>query len=117
MYSILIYCPVEMLKIHKFLHNLTSTQSPRTIIQGTVNIIESAKVKKRKDRKKIGDFYQSLDNIFHFHNNFFVPLMPDLSITPSAKLHEKFQSNYMKNARIYAPKAQAVSVFLAASSE
>ena len=31
--------------------------------------------------------------------NFFVPLMPDLSITPSAKLHEKFQSNYMKNAR------------------
>lgn len=31
--------------------------------------------------------------------HFFVPLMPDLSITPSAKLHEKFQSNYMKNAR------------------
>lgn len=31
--------------------------------------------------------------------NFFVPLMPDLSITPSAKLHEKFQSNYTKNAR------------------
>lgn len=31
--------------------------------------------------------------------NFFVPLMPDLSITPSARLHEKLQSNYMSNAR------------------
>jgi len=30
---------------------------------------------------------------------FFVPLMPDLSITPSARLHEKFQQNYTKNAR------------------
>ena len=31
--------------------------------------------------------------------HFFVPLMPDLSITPSARLHEKFQPNYMKNAK------------------
>jgi phospholipase/lecithinase/hemolysin len=31
--------------------------------------------------------------------NFFVPLMPDLSITPSATEHEKVQANYLSNAK------------------
>lgn len=31
--------------------------------------------------------------------NFFVPMMPDLSITPSAREHEKYQANYLSNAK------------------
>ena len=56
----------ESTDIYKFLHNLISTQSPRTIIQTTVNTIQSDKIKERKNMITLGQFYLELDKIFQF---------------------------------------------------
>ena len=56
----------ESTDIYKFLHNLISTQSPRTIIQTTVNTIQSDNIKERGSRITLGQFYMQLDKIFQF---------------------------------------------------
>ena len=65
MFSTMIFCS-ESVPLYQFLHSLLSTQSPRTIIQATVNTIEAGDIKERSNRKRISQFYLVLDKIFHF---------------------------------------------------
>ena len=65
MFSATIVCS-EPVALSQFLHNLLTTQSPRTIIQATVNTIQSEDIKEIITRKLMNDFYLALDNIFQF---------------------------------------------------
>ena len=62
-FSAAVYCS-ESLPLSQFLHSLLSTQSPRTIIQATVNTIQSDNVKE-KNIKLLNGFYQSLSSTFN----------------------------------------------------
>ena len=64
MFSAIMYCPESTLKLYQFLHGLLSTQSPRTIIQATVNTIQSDEIK--ENRIHLNQFYLALDKVFHF---------------------------------------------------
>ena len=63
----LVYCS-ESVQLYQFLHSLLSNQSPRTIIQATVNTIEadSDAIKESSNRKRLAQFYIALDQIFLF---------------------------------------------------
>ena len=65
MFSTMIYCS-EPVALSQFLHNLLSTKSPRTIIQATVNTIQSSHIRETINRKRFNEFYLALDKIFHF---------------------------------------------------
>ena len=66
MYYNTFLCPEEeVIKLYQFLHNLVFTQTPRSIIQATVNTIHSGKVKSSMN-KKLNEFFLALYNIFHF---------------------------------------------------
>ena len=65
LFSVIIFCS-EPVALSQFLHNLLTTQSPRTIIQATVNTIQSDDTKEVMNRKRINMFYLALDNIFYF---------------------------------------------------
>ena len=62
-YAVIIYCK-ESVALHQFLHNLLSTQSPRTIIQTTVNTIEFHQFKENVNKDNANEFYLALDRIF-----------------------------------------------------
>ena len=64
-FSIMVYCP-ESVALYQFLHSLLFTQSPRTIIQATVNTIQSLDIKELINRQRMHQFYLALDKIFHF---------------------------------------------------
>ena len=64
MFSSMIYC-FEPVALSQFLHKLLSTQSPRTIIQATVNIIQNSKFEDQANKKSIGQFYSALNKILH----------------------------------------------------
>ena len=64
-YSAIIYCS-EPVAISQFLHGLLSSQSPRTIIQATVNTIQSENIKKNYARRLLNEFYLSLNRTFNF---------------------------------------------------
>ena len=64
-FSALVYCS-ESVVLSQFLHSLLSTQSPRTIIQATVNTIEFNVLHENRNRMKMNRFYVALDHIFHF---------------------------------------------------
>ena len=65
-FSAVIFCPENTFKLYQFLHSLLSTQSPRTIIQATINTIESDTIMDQSDRKLLNQFYLSLKRIFDF---------------------------------------------------
>ena len=65
MFTAVIYC-TESVAFPQFLNNLISTQSPRTIIQATVNTIQSSDIKNKEIRKQLHNFFASLDKIFNF---------------------------------------------------
>ena len=65
MYSAIVYCS-EPVALSQFLHGLLSTQSPRTIIQATVNTIQSENIKKNYARRLMNEFYLSLNRTFTF---------------------------------------------------
>ena len=65
MYSGLIYCS-ESVALSKFLQGILSSQSPRSIIQATVNTIQSGDIVERADKEGMNLFYQALDKIFQF---------------------------------------------------
>ena len=65
MFSAIVYCS-EPVALSKFLHNLVALQSPRTIIQATVNTIQSDDIKDMKNRERLNQFVIALDNIFSF---------------------------------------------------
>ena len=65
-YSAIVFCPESNMKLYQFLHSLLSTQSPRTIIQATVNTIQSGDIKDNLNRNALNQFYLALDKIFWF---------------------------------------------------
>ena len=65
MFSTMIYCS-ESVALSQFLYSLLSTQSPRTIIQATVNTVQSGDIKDPMKRNRMNQFYLALDKIFHF---------------------------------------------------
>jgi hypothetical protein len=65
MFTTMIYCS-ESVSLSQFLHSLLSTQSPRTIIQATVNTIQSGDIMGIMNKKGMSQFYLSLNKIFHF---------------------------------------------------
>ena len=64
LYSALISCS-ESVALYQFLHSLLSTQSPRTIIQATVNTIESDNLTERVSQHRINQIYMLLQTIFN----------------------------------------------------
>ena len=64
-YSVIVYCS-EPIALSQFLHSLLSTQSPRTIIQATVNSIQYFRFEEQANRIRISQFYQALDKMLHF---------------------------------------------------
>ena len=64
-FSSIVHCS-ESVALTQFLHSLLSTQSPRTIIQATVNTIQSEGIAEDMNRKKFNEFFLALDKIFHF---------------------------------------------------
>ena len=65
MFSTMIYCS-ESVALSQFLHSLLSDQSPRTIIQATVNTIQSGDIMGIMNKKGMSQFYLALNKIFHF---------------------------------------------------
>ena len=65
LFSVIVYCS-EPVALSQFLHSILSTQSPRTIIQATVNTIQSDNINERMTKSLLNDFYLSLDKVFHF---------------------------------------------------
>ena len=65
MFSAFVYCS-ESVPLFQFLHSLLSTQNPRTIIQATVNTIESVVFDENENRMRMNQFYMALDQILHF---------------------------------------------------
>ena len=65
LFSVVVYCS-EPVALSQFLHSLLSSESPRTIIQATVNTIESDNVKEPQNIERMKQFYLALDKIFHF---------------------------------------------------
>ena len=63
LFSAIVYCS-ESVALSQFLHRLLSTQSPRTVIQATVNTIESGDIIEADNRKGMKSFYHALDKIF-----------------------------------------------------
>ena len=63
LFSATIFCS-EPVALSQFLHNLLTTQSPTTIIQATVNTIQSEDIKEILTRKLMNTFYLDLDKIF-----------------------------------------------------
>jgi hypothetical protein len=67
-YMVTVMCKeVEALNISQFLGTLVLTQTPRTIIQATVNTIHQETME-GKNRKRLGLFYQELNKTFNFHH-------------------------------------------------
>ena len=64
-FSVVVYCS-ESVALSQFLHSLLTTQSPRTIIQATVNTIESDNIKDNTNRQLLNDYFQSLNRTFNF---------------------------------------------------
>ena len=65
MFSAMIYCS-ESVALFQFLHSLLSTQSPRTIIQATVNKHHTCHaIEETSNKKAMNKFYLALDKIFH----------------------------------------------------
>ena len=86
-FFILTYCPDrETLLLYQFLHNLISTKSTRTIIQSTVNTLESENIVEETNKIFMRQFYVALDKIFNFQ---FGKIL--LATTPLSELNEMLE--------------------------
>ena len=65
MFTTMVYCS-KPVAISQFLHSLLFNQSARTIIQATVNTLQSDDIKALQNRIRMNQFYLALDKIFHF---------------------------------------------------
>jgi hypothetical protein len=63
-YSVTVMC-AEALKLGTFLGNLLLSQTPRTIIQATVNPVQLERMEDT-NRHLLGQFYQELNKMFNF---------------------------------------------------
>ena len=64
-FSSLMSCS-EQLALSQFLHSILSTESPRTIIQATVNTIQSDNIKDKDSRKLLNLVFLALDKKLNF---------------------------------------------------
>ena len=60
-YSIIVFCNSETLKLGQFLYNLASEENLSTIVKATVNTIELERVEEMKNRKQLFGFYTHLE--------------------------------------------------------
>ena len=60
-YSIIVFCNPETLKLGQFLYNLASEENLSTIVKATVNTIELERVEEMKNRKQLFGFYAHLE--------------------------------------------------------
>jgi hypothetical protein len=63
-FATVVVCPEENFKISRFLQKLVSTESPRTILQSTVNTIQSGELTDWANRRVLRQFYQALSRVF-----------------------------------------------------
>ena len=66
-YTVTMMCELETLKLNKFLESLVLTQTPRTIIQATLNTIHLENIE-YKNRQRLGKFYLELNKTFNFQH-------------------------------------------------
>ena len=64
--SAMVYCPKPVFTIYDFLRRLVTSETPRTIIQATVNTIQSEIIKEPDNQQRFYKFYTVLDKIFNF---------------------------------------------------
>ena len=60
-YSTIVFCNPETLKLGQFLYNLASEENLSTIVKATVNTIELERVEEMKNRKQLFGFYTHLE--------------------------------------------------------
>jgi hypothetical protein len=111
-FSVLFSCPknLERTALHQFFHdllfkeesswsigNLIVSESPRTIIQATVNTIQSGNITKEVNRNLTNQFYLALDKIFHFQLG---------KILLATSTHEELDSMVAKDWPFFAPYSQ-----------
>ena len=63
-YSIIVFCNQETLKLGQFLYNMASNQNLSTIIKVVVNTIELDRVKEGENKNQLFEFYKHLDKTF-----------------------------------------------------
>ena len=64
LFSIMIYCS-ESVKLYKFLHEIFTTQSPRTLFKTIINTIQSDNIKESRNLASLEKIYEEIDNLFH----------------------------------------------------
>ena len=60
-YSIIVFCNPETLKLGQFLYNLASEENLSTIVKATVNTIELERIEEMNNRKQLFGFYAHLE--------------------------------------------------------
>ena len=65
LYSIATYCPVETLKVGQFLLQLISTQNLHTLLQTSVNTLQSGNIEEAANKQLLGKFYLVLQEMFN----------------------------------------------------
>ena len=68
LFSAIIYCPesvTELFELYQFLTNLVANETPRTILQATVNTIKADIVEESLNKRRLNDFYLALETTFH----------------------------------------------------
>ena len=63
MFATVIYCPESVIKLYRFINSVLASESQRTILQTTLNIIWSGEVKNTLYERKIDGFYVALERI------------------------------------------------------
>ena len=65
-FSAMVYCLPPMFTIYNFLQRLLTSETPRTIMQATVNTIEIDIIKEQDNKLRFNKFYTILDKVFNF---------------------------------------------------
>jgi hypothetical protein len=100
-FSVLLSCPkdLERTALYQFLHDLLSNESPRTIIQATVNTLQAGNITEIVNRNLTNKFYLALDKIFHFQVG---------KILLATSTHEELQSMVAEGWPFFAHYSQEV---------
>ena len=85
-----IYCPdINIAKVYLFLRSLLSHQTPRTIIQAFVNLVQSERIQDSTSQKMVNQFYLAFDRVFNLEYG------KNLLATSSrAQLQDMIQKDY-----------------------
>ena len=64
MFSVVLHCPEELIKLYKFFDGLVTNDDSTTIIQSTVSTLNSGAILDKDNFDKSAKFYNHLENIF-----------------------------------------------------